>query len=132
MKSIIAQIVLVVVYTFAILFLWEYKGRQHIFKPEIKIVKKTEIKWIDRIIERPYDEITFDECKNLLACFDTSKPYLDITNIEGNNITVTSKLCEREWSRAFTLNTSSSGNWKFYVGVGLAGAIAGYIIHKNL
>ena len=132
MKSIFAQIVLLIVYTVGFLFIWEYKGRGYFFKPEIKIVKKYEIKWIDRIVDRDYSALNLKDCKQFLACYDTARPYLDITETKGDNITVTSKLCQREWSREFKLNTSSYGDWKFYAGIGIAGIVAGYIIHKNL
>lgn len=101
---------------------------QKIYPIEPAVITKTEIKWQDKVITRDYTRIEIEECKQLLACYDTAKPELD-GHFVGPVFRVNAGICEREWSRDFLIG--QSGNWKFYIGAAVAGAIiGGYLIYK--
>jgi len=97
-------------------------------EPEIKIVKQTEIRW------KPH-QTAYNERREVLIdrlmCYDLSEPRLT-GGLKNSVFTVNAGLCERDWSREFTLDAGSAENWKFYVGIGVACIIAGSIAGATL
>jgi len=96
-------------------------------KEKIKIVEKNVVEY--KTVYRNYTKYTPSEFLEELKKYDTGIPGLD-GKMTGNNIfKAEANLNKRKWSREFKLSTEvyQSGNWKFYLIVGVAGVVAGGI-----
>jgi hypothetical protein len=82
-------------------------------------------------IKRDYIHLSEEQCVKLLHDYDTGVPVLFIEPLKDDEYRAHAALGEREWSRDFTVEAGSSGNWKFYVGAAILGAgAAGYLTYK--
>ena len=105
----------------------------HIFygeKPKPKIVYKEKVKY--KIIQRNYAKLPQKFKDNELFKYDTSPFKLDIEPYEGTdtNYRITGQLYKRKASRDVRIECGSNNSFKFYVGVGVVAAAAGYGIYR--
>jgi signal transduction histidine kinase len=97
--------------------------------PAIKIVEKTKIAY--KTVYRDYNKLSTNDCLKELMKYDTDIPRLDGRIEQSNIFYAEAGLNERTWSRKFKLKISEGSNWKYYVGFGVLGTIAGgTIIYK--
>ena len=90
-------------------------------KPEVKVI--TETKWKHSIIYRDYTVLTQDEVITRLKCYDQSEMYISVNPLESaGTYRISTSLCERKAERDFEVECGESGNFKLYLGFGLATA----------
>lgn len=98
-------------------------GHQWLHPPILSPVVKP---IVQNIIVRQYDELSILEMQRALVCYDTS-PFSTVATFKQsqNETTVTYgvTLCDRHMSQDIIIPVASSGNWKFYIGIG-AGVLA--------
>lgn len=97
----------------------------------VKIAGKTKI--IYKSIDRDYDKLTKTNCIKELKRYGTDIPRLDGHIEQPNIFYAEAGLYDRTWSRKFKLKVkvNESSNWRYYVGFGVLGTIAGgTIIYK--
>lgn len=104
---------------------------QYLYPPpaEIKIVEKTKI--ISKPIIRDYTKYTRISLESELMKYDKGPFLLDGEMVSPETIHITGRLYRREAERDIKLEIKGTSNIRFYVGVGIVGAVAGgYVIYK--
>lgn len=94
------------------------------------VVTKYETQWKDKVIYRNYANLPVEDMIKDLKCYDTSEFKLDINKIkEPSYYKIEGSLCGREASRDVLIQANTSGNWKLYAGIGIAGAATGFALY---
>ena len=94
-------------------------------------ITKYETQWKDRVVYRDISSMTEKEKDKELKCYYQSEFKLDI-NSDIHNVNkyrITGSLCERFAYKDIEIECNSSGNWKFYAGIGTAGIISGFALY---
>lgn len=120
---------IVVIYTMSVFASGWYFSRRNLKKAPIKIVERTQIKYVTKY--REYKSMNRRELEYELKRYDTYPPRLE-GEIHGEWFVATAGLGDRNWSREFKLEVGSDDNWKYYVAGSLAVLGVGtYIYLKN-
>lgn len=93
-------------------------------EPEtVETIEEVEvIKEVDKIVYRDVEELTFNECKEIVNKYDTEPMAIDFVvnkmNKKYTDMDVDWSLYERSGSKNIKVPVHQEGNWKFYAGVG--------------
>lgn len=129
MKKKSIGILIFIIYTSSIFASGWYYGRKNMKKAPIRIIEKTQIKYVTKY--RDYKTMNRRELEYELKRYDTYPPRLD-GEIRGEWFVATAGLGERNWSREFRLEVGGDDTWKYYVAGSLAVlGIGTYIYIKN-
>lgn len=104
---------------------------QYLYPPpaEIKIVEKTKI--VTKYIDRDYSAMSRDGLASELMKYDKGQFLLDGEMVSPETIHITGRLYRREAERDIKFKIKGTSNIRFYVGVGIVGALAGgYVVYK--
>ena len=113
------------------MFFSGFISRQYFYPPEPEIKWKTRVQ--TDIVYRDYPTVSLPECIDKLKCYDTALPRLEYERIDAGTYRIGAGLCGREWTRDLSIEVGEGGNWKFYVGGGIAAAgIIGILVASKV
>lgn len=92
-------------------------------------ITKYETQWKDKVVYRNYEDLPVEVIKQKLKCYDQEEFFLAFDPIKDNEYRITGNLCEREAYKDIKIEASTSGNWKLYAGIGVAGLATGFAIY---
>jgi len=99
-------------------------------KPRVEIVEKTKI--VTKYVTRDYDKIPKNDLIKELQAYDKGPFDLDGEMSSPYVFHARAKLHKRTAERDFKLKVHETPNFKYYVGAGIAGVIAGGIVVYKL
>jgi hypothetical protein len=93
-------------------------------------ITKYETQWKDKVIYRDYTKLPLEDIITDLKCYDTSEFKLDINKVkEPSYYRIDGSLCGRSAYKDVLIEANTSGNWKLYAGIGVAGIATGFAIY---
>jgi hypothetical protein len=84
------------------------------------VIIQGETIWKDKIIYRDYAKMPVAEKDKKLKCYDQGEFFLTFKPIEEDKYRIQGNLCEREAYKDIEIEIGESGNFKLYLGFGVA------------
>lgn len=87
-------------------------------------IKQTETQWKYSVIYKDISQMPSEEKDRDLQCYYQSEFHLNFTPlVDDNKYRITGKLCQREAYKDIEIECHESGNFKFYLGLGVAATV---------